>query len=139
MKNVFLNGIYIGIFFSILSFFICKMVGKIFYKYRIKKGLIHTVSFSLEEKRQRRKDAVKLLNSQGIFIYRYWMPITTMLNDLGIDNPTSELYWAISEFDGECFVFADKKGNQWGGLVPLSELEGDGNHRKSNMKLRIVK
>ena len=43
-------------------------------------------------------------------------PITTWsagsMGYLGISKPTPELYWAIPEFEGECFVLTDKKGRQ---------------------------
>lgn len=134
--QLFYNGVMTGIVSSLLGLVVYKLIGFLFEQYRVKKGLFRQQAYSLEERYQRRKQASALLDKYGIVVHQYWMPTLTMLNDLGISKPTPELYWAIHEFEGECFVLTDKKGRQWGGMIPLYEAK---EQSKKCRKLRMVK
>lgn len=129
---MFWNGVYLGLTLCLL--FVLLVQYAIFPFLNKRKGIPTT--YSLDEVNQRRRQAAELLyNKYGIVVYEYWTPTETMLNDLGIQDRPAELYWAINAFDGKCFVFADKQGQQWGRMMPLKDIK---KHTLQD-KLRIVK
>jgi hypothetical protein len=128
---MFWDGVYFGLTLCLLFVLLVQYV---FFPFLNKRKGIPT-TYSLDEANQRRRQAAELLyNKYGIVVHQYWMPTETMLNDLGIQDRTAELYWAINAFDGKCFVLTDKQGQQWGRMIPLIDIK----KRTRQGKLRIV-
>lgn len=129
---MFWNSVYLGITLCLLFVLLVQFV---IFPFLNKRKVIRE-PYSLDEMNQRRRQAAQLLYTKyGIVVHQYYMQTETMLNDLGIQDRTEELYWAINAFDGKCFVFTDKQGKQWGRMMPLMDIK---KHNRQG-KLRIVK